>query len=166
MSQIFRLGAMMRDRYLDQVQSPDTFISGISTRYDSADYLFRSSAVDRTVQSAWSASMALFPSNGPLNDITGVMALPNRTQAVPILSNAVRNDVIFRGYEGDKCPILNTRYANKLSTQAVKDLAAKYQPFMDQMYEVSGSPYAKDFSNFYSTLFCFLVWLSFVCLFQ
>lgn len=99
MSQCFTLGQMMRDRYLEQQQ--DTSVAELSTTYKSTQYKFTSSSVDRTIQSAWAASMAIFPFNGPVNDITGKEALPNRTQPIPVHSNALKNDLTFRAY--DKC---------------------------------------------------------------
>jgi lysosomal acid phosphatase/prostatic aicd phosphatase len=137
MQQCHQLGTWLRERYLEPASQQH--ISQISTNFTGTQYYFSSSDFDRTLVSAWSISMGLFPNNGPRD------ALPNRFQPVPVRTKAQENDIIFLA----PCPKLQQQWAQRQQNAQFIEMKNTYQPFIDQVKNWTG--YSKvTFADFYT----------------
>lgn len=101
MNQMFRAGTFVQSHY-----QKDNFLTDV---YSPPDIYVRSSDYSRTLNSAFSFLLGLYPQrNQSLNvSYAGVFYAPYNIQQVPIHTVAAENDQVLRGWLA--CPVLNKR---------------------------------------------------------
>ncbi|XP_029200114.2 prostatic acid phosphatase-like isoform X1 [Acropora millepora] len=100
MDQMFRAGSYVQKRYQN--------LHLLSSVYSPSDIYVRSSDYSRTLNSALSFLLGLYPpKNKTIETYAGVFSAPHDIQQVPIHTVAVQNDQLLRGWL--VCPRLNKR---------------------------------------------------------
>ncbi|KAL9656089.1 hypothetical protein ABK040_007707 [Willaertia magna] len=137
--QCFQMGEIIRNKYI--VDSSSSKIIGIDTHYNQTHYYFRSTDVDRTLMSIWSASMGLFPHNGakaldPNQNGINSFSLPNGTQALPIHTVSEVKDSLLLGFQ--LCNTVIRRYENVKTSIPYVNFFTKNRDFIDRLYAETG----------------------------
>lgn len=147
MSQSYALGSWLRDTYITNAH----LLS--SSRYRADDITVWSTNVDRTLMTAQSVLMGLYPngtSQAAWNDITNRYGLPTGAQPIPI-HTADFFDYVFQAV--DICPEYSERLQALYVSAEWKDHVQTYDSFMNWFKSTTGLTWASyvDFYNFYDT---------------
>ncbi|EFC48290.1 predicted protein [Naegleria gruberi] len=139
-----QLGDVIYDRYIDV--NSKTKIKGIVPHYESKQYSFRSTDLDRTLMSMWSISMGLFKEGTGRRAIVNykdahdmgreVFALPNGTQAVPIHTVSEDMDSLLLGFSF--CNTVLNRMSIIRSSKGYIDFFKKHRVVIDKLYNETG----------------------------
>jgi lysosomal acid phosphatase len=123
MQQAYKLGMKFRKKYIEQAHL-------LPEHYEHGTMYVRSTDYDRTLMSAESLLMGLYPSgSGPNVADTAVPALPNALQPIPVFSAPAKyDDVIFQQVSPEERERLMKRYvySKKEWQQKNNELKDKY----------------------------------------
>ncbi|KAH7829649.1 putative acid phosphatase [Monocercomonoides exilis] len=128
MKQLFELGTLLKQEYVDKQHF-------LKENYDYNDVYIRSTNRDRTLMSAESLLMGLFPNskaNGGSNISNEFQTdLPKDFNVVPISTTDVNSEYLVRGYEA--CPYSKERFEEFLKTKEAEELMNKYKKEIDEV---------------------------------
>ena len=160
----YELGSYMRKTYIEQHHL-------LSPIYKEEEVLVISSRTSRTVQSAYSHLMGLYPpstgsnitnpnlnqilpfrfADGSLGDHTP--ALPYRYQTIPVYTFSNTDDATLHGYTGKSCPIAKEIQTNAEETPDYKEVQQKLIPSLAPLASVLGVPESKVDMKFAKKIF-------------
>jgi acid phosphatase len=131
MRQEYELGSRMRSAYVDRAHL-------LPPRYETGTLYVRSSDIERTLMSAQSFLMGLYPhGTGPVMSGSGQPALPDAAQPIPIHTIAINEDsLLFPDSPANKFEDLRARYV--LPSAAWKEKDAALRPRFAQWSRAAG----------------------------
>jgi len=129
--QMYDLGVFMLNRYN---------ISGLVDIYNNSMSTFESSNLDRTVVSASSFALGMFPlkARDPNNEsLLGAGVTPAN---IPVYMTAAANDIMIRAY--DKCPTFSARLTALYGSKRWLDYQSVHSPLLAKLATVGFGAYA------------------------
>lgn len=153
-TQCFQIGEKLKSRYIDD--SSQYKIHDISTFYNSLDYYFQSTNVQRSMRSLTSIGLGLFP-NGHRRIVDvgteqGNYPIPDGVQTIPVHTIQTPHDRFLLGYESGKCPTLWEKYKEYYESAEGLELTKPYSDFLDEIHTVLGEELSDEYFEF-STFF-------------
>jgi len=138
------MGDVLYNRYLDH--NAKHKIMGITPKYSSTNYYFRSTALDRTLMSMWSISMGLFKQGSGQRPVYNYenqhdegrseYSLPNGTQAVPIHTVEEEMDSLLLGFSF--CNTVLQRMQNVKKSREYIQFFETNKQFIADIYNATG----------------------------
>jgi len=130
--QHYQLGEWLRERY----SSHENYKRELLDQYDPQLAQFESSSYERTLTSAHSLALGLFPLT-----TRGKQLIPVVPPNVPVYAHDRRNDIAIRGY--DKCPTFHDRLDQLYETQNWHDIEQDSMPLLQKL---AGIPAFKTYA--------------------
>jgi len=133
--QLYDLGVWLRETYTKTSTN-----SSILDHYDRETMRLESSALERTVTSANSLALGLFPNKA--RDANLESLLPVMPANVPVYTHDADNDIYIRAY--DKCPTFHERLQTLYQSDDWQQYSSVHQQFLAQLAQTT---YFQPFSN-------------------
>ena len=123
--QLYELGTWLRQRYAVDVP--------LLGKYVATEVRFESSDLERTISSANSLSLGVYP---PANRTSKASMLPsNLYPSIPIYMKGARNDLFLRAY--DKCPAYQNALDNLYESDSWKIMEAEHRTLLSNLGRVA-----------------------------
>ena len=126
--QHYQLGEWLRERYLNMEDATE-FGTNVLQVYNPGQSHFESSSYERTLSSANSLALGLFPL-----DARGLQLVPAIPANVPVYSQDRRNDVTIRAY--DKCPAFHDALEDLYVTQTWQQIQRDAMPLLRKLASI------------------------------
>ena len=127
--QHYQLGEWLRERYLNKEDATE-FGTNVLQSYNPIQSHFESSSYERTLSSANSLALGLFPL-----DTRGLQLVPAIPATVPVYSRDRRNDITIRAY--DKCPAFHDALEDLYVTQTWQQIQRDAMPLLRKLAGMS-----------------------------
>ena len=125
--QHYQLGEWLRERYLNNNNTDASdFGQNVLTTYDPLQAHFESSSYERTLTSAHSLALGLFPL-----ETRGLQLIPGVPPIIPVYAQDRRNDIAIRAY--DKCPAFHDTLQDLYDTQTWHQIERDAMPLLRKL---------------------------------
>jgi Histidine phosphatase superfamily (branch 2) len=117
--QHYQLGEWLRERYLEP-------FGDVLDQFDPVQVHMESSSYERTMVSANSLALGLFP-----RTTRGLQLIPDTPAVIPIYTNAGNNDITIRAY--DKCPVYHDTLEQLYQTKTWHMMESEVMPLLTKL---------------------------------